>query len=360
MAKITTVLGPIEPDALGFTSMHEHVLYDGTVYFKRTEGTFPEDIGVGPEDPVSLENIGLHQRNYSLTRDACSMHDIDWMTAELAEYKASGGQAIMDMSPPGLRSNVPGIQCISERTGVHIIATTGLYTEDSWPEKYRNMTRDEYVAYMLGEIEHGIEDTGVKPGAVKVAITDFTEQQERLLRAAGRVCNESGLMLTVHPGFGIGNDGRRIVKILKQEGVNLEWVVIAHGDCFLIADDLRTLILEPESWRLSTDYHEELLDQGANIAIDSFGHQYAKELQGWINSDDWHRLGGVVSLVRRGYSPQLVLATDTFLKILTRRGGGSGPCRLTKFVVPTLRMVEVSDYDIRQMTIENPRRLLAV
>jgi predicted metal-dependent phosphotriesterase family hydrolase len=36
MPKITTVLGPIEPDALGFTSMHEHVLYDGTVYFKRT------------------------------------------------------------------------------------------------------------------------------------------------------------------------------------------------------------------------------------------------------------------------------------------------------------------------------------
>jgi phosphotriesterase-related protein len=360
MPKITTVLGPIEPDALGFTSMHEHVLYDGTVYFKRTEGTFPDDIGVGPDDPVSLDNIGLHQHNFSLTRDACSMHDVEWMTGEVTEYKASGGQAIVDMSPPGLRSNVLGIQQISERTGVHIVATTGLYTEDSWPEEYRAMARDEYVAYMLGEVEHGIEDTGIKPGAIKVAITDFTERQERVLRAAGRVCNESGLMLTVHPGFGIGGDGRRILKVLKQEGVNPERVVIAHGDCFLMSDDLRTLILYPESWRMSTDYHEELLDQGANIAIDSFGHHYAKELEGWILVADWQRLGGVVSLVKRGYSTQLVLATDTFLKILTRRGGGSGLCRLTKFVVPTLRMVQVSDYDIRQMTVENARRLLTV
>jgi phosphotriesterase-related protein len=288
------------------------------------------------------------------------MHDIDWMAGELAEYKAAGGQAIMDMSPPGLRTNVPGIQQISERTDVHIVATTGLYTEDSWPEKYRRMTQDEYFDYMLDEIENGIEDAGIKAGAAKVAITDLTEQQEMLLRAAGRICNETGVMLTVHPGFGIGGDGRRIVKILKEEGVNLERVVIAHGDCFLIADDLRSLILEPESWRMSTDYHEELLDQGANIAFDSFGHMYAKELEGWINTDDWHRFGGVVSLVRRGYSPQLVLATDTFVKILTRRGGGSGPARLPKFVVPTLRSVEVSDYDIRQMTVENPRRLLAV
>ncbi len=126
MEKVMTVVGPIAPDELGFTSMHEHVLYDGTVYFKRTEGKFPEDIPVKPDDLVSLENIGLHQRNFTLTRDGCSMHDEEWMAAELAEYRESGGRAIMDMSAPGLRSNVPAIKRISEKTGVHVIATTGL------------------------------------------------------------------------------------------------------------------------------------------------------------------------------------------------------------------------------------------
>ncbi len=32
MAEIMTVLGPIPPERLELTSMHEHILYDGTVY----------------------------------------------------------------------------------------------------------------------------------------------------------------------------------------------------------------------------------------------------------------------------------------------------------------------------------------
>jgi phosphotriesterase-related protein len=360
MNQIRTVLGPIKPEELGLTSMHEHVLYDGTVYFKRTEGQFPEDSVVKPDDLVSLDNIGVLQRNFTLSKDACSMFDEDLMTAEMQEFKDSGGQAMVDMSAPGLRCNVPGIKNISEKTGVHVIATTGLYTEDSWPDKFKEMSLEDYYEYMMGEIKDGIEDTGILPGGIKIAITELTKQQELVLRAAGRACNESGLMLTVHPGFAIGNDGRRIVKILKEEGLNLDRVVIAHGDGFFVCSDLKTLITEPDSWHQTTDYHEELLDQGTNISIDCFGHAYAVELAGMMFERDWQRLGGLITLIKAGYSPQIVLGTDTYLKILTRRGGGEGYCRLTKSVTPALREVGVSDFDIRQMTVENPARLLAV
>lgn len=360
MKQIMTVLGPIVPEELGFTSMHEHILFDGTVYFNRTKGKFPEDSIVKPDDPVSLDNIGLLQRNFTLSKDACSMFDEELMTAEMQEFKDSGGQAMIDQSAPGLRCDVPGIKNIAEKTGVHIVATTGLYTEDSWPDKYKEMTLDAYFDYMMDEIKNGIEDTGILPGAIKIAITELTKQQELVLRAAGRASNESGLMLTVHPGFAIGNDGRRIVKILKEEGTNLERVVIAHGDGFFVNTDFKTLITDPDSWQLRTDYHEEILDQGANIAIDCFGQAWWAELTGWIIERDWHRLGGLITLIKAGYSPQLVIATDTFIKILTRRGGGEGYCRLTKFVIPSLRDVGVSDFDIRQMTVENPARLLAV
>lgn len=359
MPEIMTVLGAIDPGELGFTSMHEHVLCDGSVYFKRTEGQFPEDLPVDPDDPVRLENIGLLQRNFSLTKDACSLQDEEAMAAEVAEFKESGGAALVEQSAPGLRSDVGAIRRISEQTGVHIVATTGLYTEDSWPDRFKNMRQEEYEAYMLDEIQNGIGDTGVKPGAIKIAVLDLTEQQEWALRAAGRVVNETGLMLTVHPGFDIGNDGRRIVKMLKEEGVDLERVVIAHGDGFFVSTDLKTLILDPESWRIQVDYHKEIMDQGANISIDCFGHQWASEVTGWMIEKDWHRLGGLIALIKGGYSGQIVLGTDTFVKILTRRGGGEGYNRLTRFVVPTLREVAVSDFDIRNMTRRNPARLLA-
>ena len=122
--------------------------------------------------------------------------------------------------------------------------------------------------------------------------------------------------------------------------------------------DLKTRILQPETWCLSTDYHQEVLDKGANISVDCFGHKWSVEAAGWILERDFHRMGGLVALLKAGYSRQIVLGTDTFIKTLTRRGGGVGYCRLTQFVIPTLREVGVSDYDIRQMTVENPARLL--
>jgi phosphotriesterase-related protein len=274
MARVMTVCGPIHPEELGFTSMHEHILCDGTVSFNRTVGMFPDDMPVKPDDEVSLENIGWLQRNFSLTQDGCNMQDVEVMMAEVSEYKDSGGNALVDQSALGVRSDVSGIKHISEETGVHVITTTGLYTEDSWPNKYRNMSRDEFESYILDEIAHGIEYTGIKPGALKFGITDLSRQQELALRAMGRVINETDMMATVHPGFEIGNDGRRVVQILKEEGVNLERVVIVHGDAFFTSSNLTTLIRDPASWRLTLDYHKELFDQGANISIGCFGHQW--------------------------------------------------------------------------------------
>jgi phosphotriesterase-related protein len=63
----------------------------------------------------------------------------------------------------------------------------------------------------------------------------------------------------------------------------------------------------------------------------------AVEVTGWMMQSDWQRMGRLLALIEEGYSHQIVLGTNTFLKFLTRRGGGFGYCRLTKFVIPTLR-----------------------
>jgi phosphotriesterase-related protein len=286
------------------------------------------------------------------------------MTDEMADFKSSGGSAMVDMSTPGLRSDITAIQRISQKTGVHVITTTGLYMEYCWPDKYKEMSIKQYMQYMQNEIEQGIDETDIRPGHLKIAITDLTRQQEYVLRAAARMSNETGLSLTVHPGFLIGSDGRRIVKILCDEGMNLERLIMAHSQWFFANTNLKTLVQNPETWALNLDYAKELLDQGVNLSIDTFGHYYDVELTGYVRVNEWQRLGGLLALIKLGYSTQLVIGTDTYLKILTRRFGGEGYCRLTKFVVPFLTKYldahdRVSDFDIRQMTIENPIRLLA-
>lgn len=361
MSEIMTVLGPIAPEELGFTSMHEHILWDGRVYRQKYEAMLPEDLPVAADDPVTIENIGFLKHSFMMSWDACSMHDEEVMTAETADFKASGGNAMVDMSAPGLRCDLPAIRRISEKTGVHIIATTGLYMEDSWPERFREMSIGQYMEYMTGEIEEGIEDTGIRPGHLKAAIEQgFSEQEEKALRAAARVCNETLLPLTVHLGVLLERDaGLDVAAMLLEEGIDPRRVILCHIQGTFTPRELRTLMLDPDSWRLNLDIAEKLLDQGFVLSIDCFGHQWDAEAMGFMDQTDWQRMAGLVKLIQAGYSEQLVIGTDTYLKILTRRFGGEGYCRLMNFVAPTLKQLGIPESDIQKLTVDNPARLLA-
>jgi phosphotriesterase-related protein len=361
MAEIMTVRGPIAPEELGFTSMHEHILWDGRVYREKYEAALPDDLPIGADDPVALENVGYHQHCFIMSWDACSMHDEEVMTAEVADFRASGGGALLDMSAPGLRSDLPGIRRISENTDVHIVTSTGLYMEDSWPERFRGMTIEQYVEYMKREIDAGIDGTGIKPGHIKTAIErGLSEGEERLLRAAARVSSDSGLPVTVHLGIPLRRDaGLEIARVMLDEGVDPERVILCHIQHAVTPMDARTLVLEQNSWKLDLAVAENLLDRGFNLSVDCFGHHYGFEPVGFLNQTDWQRLATLVALLRGGYSRQLVIGTDTYLKILVRRFGGHGYCRLAEFVVPTLLQLGVSDEEIRRITVENPARLLA-
>jgi phosphotriesterase-related protein len=361
MKQVMTVLGPIDPGQLGLTSMHEHIMCDGSVARVGFEDRLPRDVPVSVDDKVSLENVGLLRRNFVLTWDGLKIDDEPAVTQEVAEFKASGGRAMLEMSVPGLRLDVAAIQRISRASGVHIVVTTGLYVEASWPAQYRSMTIDQYCDHMRREVEQGIEDTGIRAGHLKAAVSTLTEQEEKMLRAVARTALATGLSVTIHPGIFsvIGADGRRVVKILQEEGMDLSRVIIAHTQVFFFEHSLKTLIRDPATWGLRLDYAKELLDVGVNLSVDCFGESYDAEFRDWTYGTDWQRLAGLVALVQAGYSKQIVLGTDTWLKIQLRRYGGDGYCRLVRYVLPTLREVGVSDYDLRQMTLENPARLLA-
>ena len=361
MKQVMTVLGPIDPSELGLTSMHEHIMCDGSAARLGFEDRLPRDLPVRVDDKVSLENVGLLRRNFILTWDGLRIDDETTVTQEVMDFKASGGRTILEMSVPGLRLDVPAIQRISRASGVHVVATTGLYVESSWPPRYRCMSIDQYVDHMLREVDQGIDASGIKAGHLKAAVSTLTEQEEKMLRAVARVALATGLSVTIHPGIFsvIGADGRRIVKILREEGVDLSRVIIAHTQVFFFEHSIKTLIQDPGAWGLRLDYAKELLDAGVNLSVDCFGESYDAEFRDWTYGTDWQRLAGLVALVRAGYSRQIVLGTDTWLKIQLRRYGGDGYCRLTKYVLPTLQEIGVSDYDSRQMMVENPARLLA-
>jgi phosphotriesterase-related protein len=362
MPEIMTVRGSIDSADLGFTSMHEHILYDGRIFRQRFEAFIPPDAPVKPDEAVRLDNLGQLKHGFIMSLDAIVMRDEDVMAAELADFRSEGGSAVVDMSTPGLRVDPLATRRVSETSGVHIVGTTGLYSRDSWPQRFHDMGLEEMEAYMMQEVEGGIEGTDVKPGHVKVAIEeDFCEPEVKALRAGARVAGRTGLSMTVHQGRALAPAaGIRIADLLSEEGVDPARVVIAHNEGRFVVHNLQQLILKPEeTWRLNLDVAKSLLDRGFNLSIDCFGHYWDAEVLGDCAISDWQRMAGLVALIRAGYTQQLVLGTDTFVKILLRRFGGEGYCRLTSFVVPTLKSVDVSADEIQQITVRNPARILA-
>lgn len=361
MPEIMTVTGPIEPKDLGFTSMHEHVLYDGRVFRHRFEHVFTDAPGEFSDCSLKIEHLGRLRHAFIMCPEAIVMMDEDIMAEELGEFKKGGGSAVVDMSTPGLRVDPDKTRRVSEMSGVHIVATTGFYSEDSWPEGLRGMTIAEMEAHMMSEIEDGIDGTLVRPGHIKVAVEgNFPEGEVNALRAGARTAKRTGFSMTVHQGIMLGPDaGEKIADILDSEKITPHRVVIAHCDGNFVSHNLKTLILDPDSHRLNLSPARALMDRGYNISLDCFGHFWDAEIVGICAMADWQRLAGLVSLVGEGYAGQIVLGTDTFVKILLKTFGGEGYARLTEFVVPGLRLAEVPASDIEKITVRNPAAILA-
>lgn len=233
--KIMTVCGPIAPEQLGFTSMHEHILADCTMFRNRAKKTsfVPSRSAVKLEDKLTLENRSALRHDIVLSLDNMKLDDEQMMTAEVADFKAGGGDSIVEVSAPGIRSSpddLTVIRRIAERTGVHIIASTGLYVEDTWPEDYRNMTFDQYVGFLRREISYGIGDTGIFPGHIKAAYEVPSPELSTYLRAAAFVSAETGLSLQVHLGPDVTPDEVRqnVVQPLFRGGCIPEKTVLCH------------------------------------------------------------------------------------------------------------------------------------
>lgn len=357
--RITTVLGDIAPEALGVTDMHEHIMFDGSDMGDICRPSMPKNLPIKWEDKISLENIGLLKRNFTLCRDAMDLDDEDVMAGEVADYRESGGDAILELSVPGIRLDVAAIRRISEKTGVHVITATGFYIESSWKGKFDDYKPRDFYQHMLKEVEEGIGETGVHPGCIKIALSSFTQREEWALRAAGQLAKDTGLSVTVHPCGAAGGKPDRVVDILTEEGMPASKIVIAHVP---MANNrgLAEMIRYPELWALNLDTAKAILSRGANVSVEFMSGQIDLEAMGSQSNPDYMKLAGLVRLIEEGYCQQMVLGTDLCVKTMARRWGGEGYCRLTKFAVPALQKYGgVSDYAIRQIMRENPARILA-
>jgi phosphotriesterase-related protein len=307
------VLGPLDVADLGFTLTHEH-LFTASAGIQQT---FPELFG-----------------------------DFGRLTAQvehsLTEARDGGVKTIVDLSTLDLGRDIRFIAEMSRRTGVQIIAATGVWRDI--PRALWLRSPDEIAALFVREIEVGIEGTGIKAGIIKVAndAEGVTKEGEVILRAAARAARQTGVRVSTH-SYAPGRVGEQQVAIFEDEGYDLDRLYIGHSN------DTTDL-----------DYLLGLVKKGVWLGLDR--HQTSVPI-----GPDWEgRTQTLAALIKAGVGDRLMVSHDWGVLGVSRTSDPTasrvynpdGWLFVKRRVFPRLLELGVTQAQIDALNHENPRRFL--
>lgn len=333
---IFTVLGPIEPAELGMTSMHEHLLIDGRVWFEPAREPVPDPPRVG------LESLGFVHWNLVSLEDNLLIEDVDTAVRELEYLSTVPNAGLVDMTNIGLGRRVQDLATISKRAGVHVMCGCGFYIHDSHPDYVEQLGVDLLAEQLVAELRDGIDDTGIKPALIGEIGTSapVTEREKKVLAAAGTAAAETQSAVNIHlePR---GTEALAVLDVLLAQGMTPDRVIMGHLD-----------------EHLDKSYHADVAQAGVAMAFDTFGSDfYFSGL--FKDPTDIERIDHLLPLIHNGHVEQLVLACDVWTKANLKSYGGYGYDHLHRRILPLLRDEHaIDDSTITQMMVDNPRRLL--
>jgi phosphotriesterase-related protein len=313
MSFIRTVLGDVSPGALGACYAHEHLIIDRSY----TTQLFP-DIHL-----PSVENA----------------------VKELVDFKAAGGGAMVDCMPCDAGRNVEKLAEISRRSGVHVVAPTGLHRVRFYPEGHWRFSwaADRLSDLFVDEIERGIDGndcagpdlrrTPFRAGVLKIASDGaaLDDAERAAFEAVASAHRKTGCPVITHCEAARGPEQ---VAFLASRGVEPRHVVLSHTD------------RHPDS-----GYHRELFRSGAFVEYDRVFRA------GLDDANPTLRL--FVAMVKE-FPSQVMLGTDGARASYWRSYGGKpGLDYLLREFSDRARKLGVTDAELMAVFVENPARAYA-
>lgn len=258
----------------------------------------------------------------------------------LTALKAKGVDTVVDVTVLGIGRDVPMMQPVVAKTGINVIAATGIYTFNELPAYFQNRKVEDMADLFVGDIVEGIQGTAVKAAILKCT-TDapgVTPGIEKLLRAVAQAHLRTGVPITTHT-HAATRRGLEQQDIFASEGVDLRRVIIGHsGD----SEDI--------------EYLTKLIERGSYIGMDRFG------IDPILNTV--RRVATIVKLCQMGYAERMVLSHDAMvyfesyrMEALKRALPNWNYFHISDNVIPALLAASVTQKQIDIMTRENPRRI---
>lgn len=340
--KVQTVLGLVEPAALGHTQTHEHLLIDLS---PRVRGEIPAGVQGRAAEPIRLENYYWHRRNSNASPDNLRLTSEADAIAELHLYRAAGGGAVVDATSIGIARDPAGLARVSRATGVHVVMGAGYYVADYHPATVDGMSEEQIIEQIVRDIEEGVDGTGIRSGIIgEIGLTWPVHPNEaKVLRAAARAQVRTGAPLLIHPGRHPAAP-LHAMNIVQEAGGDPERTIMSHID--------RTLF--------SLDAMVELARTGCYVEFDLFGQEFSYYPLAPIDMpNDAMRIDYLRGLIAAGYRDKLVIAQDICHKVHLTKYGGEGYSHILENVVPIMRRKGMTDDDIDAILVHNPARILA-
>jgi phosphotriesterase-related protein len=305
---VQTVLGPIQPEVLGTTLMHEHTFCDLWEWGGRLDYN------------AIVDDAGL-------------------LAEELLRYRTAGGSALVDVTPDGIGRNPTGLRRLAELTELHIVMGCGWYRERVYPRCVYEMRINQLADCLIRELSEGVHGSGVRPGIIGELGTErfhITPAEERVFRAAARAQQVVGVAISTHTTH-FGDLALDQVDLLRDEGVAAERIIIGHlGE----RRDARDIL--------------DVAATGVFVQIDHVGRPSSAGTQ-----PERQRARNVAAVVRAGHLEQVLVSMDICANSQLHWNGGHGYDYLLQSFVPLLIEEGLTEAEVHTILVDNPRHALA-
>jgi len=339
MTTIQTVKGSISSDELGLTLMHEHIINDaGKIWEEPLEASRR----FLAEKPVSADILFELKYDPYVNKDNLRLNNLEDAVDEVGMFRDLGGVSIVDAGNRFMGRDPLALLSVSNRTGLNIIMGTGYHLEGSLPSHFDAKSIDSIADEIIREMEHGVDDTGIKPGIIgEIGVgLEMTTNELKSLRASCKAQIVTHRPLTIHT-HGWGRDHHQILDIVEEQGVKLENVILEH--------------MNP-CWG-DPDYLISLAGRGAYIEFDMIGmDMFYPSIQGQSPSDE-QVAACLFTIIQNGFTDRILLSQDVFLKMMLTKYGGLGYGHILRAFVPRLRRMKIAEESINEILIGNPKQI---
>jgi phosphotriesterase-related protein len=314
MPIVRTVLGDIDPSELGVTYSHEHLVIAGS----RTTELFPD----------------------------FRLDDVDKAIEELSAAQVLGLRSVVDAMPADAGRDVLLLAEVSRRSGVQVVAPTGVHHQRYYPERHWTslLSVDEVTSLLVADIAEGIDAldygspivkrTAHRAGVIKVAgsMDGPSERDARMFEAAVAAQLATGCPILTHCEAGTG--GIEQATLLTRLGADPGHVALSHVDKVV-----------------DRGYHRELFATGAFLEYDH-AFRWKDGPNGTLQALEW--------AAEDGNLQQVLLGLDAARQgYLPSYGGKPGLAFLLGGFSAAMRDQGLDDAALQALFVTNPARCYA-